>query len=61
MKLLERSAQSTCLDMMKSDDAREDLHMFAERYVINLRRSLLNVWRAALEERLSKSITTYCL
>jgi hypothetical protein len=59
MKLFERAAEYTLLDMMKSDDAREDLHMFAERYIINLRR--WNFWRTASEERLSKSITIYCL
>ena len=61
LKLFERAAEYTLLDMMKSDDVREDLHMFAERYIINLRRSLWNFWRAASEERLSKSITSYCL
>lgn len=61
MKLSERVAQYNILDMMKSDDAREEWHMFTERYVINLRGSRRNFWRRASEERLSKSITSYCL
>jgi hypothetical protein len=61
MKLFERAAEYTLLDMMKSDDAREDLHMFAERCIINLHSSRWNFWRAASEEILSKSITSYCL
>jgi hypothetical protein len=49
VELFERAAEYNLLDMMKSDDAREDLHMFADRYIINLNRSLWNFWRAASE------------
>jgi hypothetical protein len=59
MKLFERAAECTLLDMMKSDDAREDLNMFAERCIINSHSSRWNFWRAASEEILSKSITSY--